>query len=87
MIISIDCVTLTTMLDIHDCTPPRPSGQHIGALLGVGIKPMEILVRVAIAASFVVLVSGSFCPIAMETGWLVFVSTVGILMTMIVSMF
>ena len=68
-----------TMVDIHDCVPPGPSGQHIGVLLGVGIEPMEVLVRVAVAASFMVLVSGS------EIGWLVFVSTVGIAMTMIIS--
>ena len=76
-----------TMGDIHNCSPPRPSEEFIDVLLGVGIKPMEALVRVAVAASFMILVSGSFCPCIKIIGWFVFVSTVGIAMAVIVSMF
>ena len=72
--------------DIHNCIPPRPSKQYIGVLLGVGIEPMEVLVRVADAASSMAMVSDSFYPFVTEIGWLVFVLTVGILMTMIESM-
>ena len=74
------------MCDIHDYIPPRPSWQHIGVLLSVGIAPMEVLAGVAIAAPSVVMVSGSFNPFFMEVGWLVFVSAVDILLTVIVSM-
>ena len=76
-----------TMLDIHNCIPPRPSGQHIGVLLGVGIKPMEELVRVAVADPFMILVSGALNPFVKVVGWLMFVSAVGIAMAMIASMF
>ena len=68
-----------TMVDIHNCIPARPSGQHIGVLFGVGIEPLEVLVRVPVAAPSVVMVSGSFNPFFIETGWLVFVATVSIL--------
>ena len=87
LIISINYVALITMGDIHNYIPPRPSGQLIGVLLGVGIEPMEVLVRVAVATSFMVLVSGSFNPFIKVIGWFVFVSAVGIAMAMIVSMF
>ena len=76
-----------TRCDIHDYIPPRPSGHQIGALLSVGIAPLEAFVRIAVAAPFVVMVSGSFHPFFIKVGWLVFVSAVGILMTVIVSMF
>ena len=72
---------------IHNYIPPRPSGQFIGVLFGIGIEPMEILVRVPVAAASVVMVSGSFCPFIIEIGWLVFVSAVGIAMAVIASMF
>ena len=75
------------MGDIHDYIPPRPSEEFIGALLGVGIEPMEVLVSVPVATSFMILVSGSFCPCIKIIGWFVFVSAVGIVMAMIVSMF
>ena len=76
-----------TMGDIHNHIPPRPSEEFIGVLLGVGIKPMEVLVSVSVAASFVILVSGTFYPCIKIIGWLVFVPTVGIAMAVIVSMF
>ena len=75
------------MSDIHDCIPPRPSEEFIGVLFGVGIKPMEVLVRVAVTTSFMILVSGSFNPFIKVVGWLKFVSAVGIAMAMIASMF
>ena len=56
-------------------------------LLGVGIKPMEAFVRVAVATSFMILVSGSFNPFVKVVGWLMFVSAVGIAMAVIASMF
>ena len=76
-----------TMGDIHNHIPPRPSEEFIGVLLGVGIKPMEVLVRVAVTTSFMILVSGSFFPCIKIIGWFVFVSTVGIAMAVIASMF
>ena len=48
---------------------------------------MEVLVRVAVATSFMVLVSGSFNPLIIEIGWFVFFSTVAIAMAMIGSIF
>ena len=74
------------MCDIHNYIPTRPSEQHIGILLSVGIVPIEVLVRVAIAAPSMVTVSGPFNPFFTEVGWLVFVSTVDMLVTVIVSM-
>ena len=76
-----------TMGDIHDCIPPRPSEDFIGVLLGDGVKPMEVLVSVSVAASFVILVSGSFHPCIKATGWLVFFPAVGIAMIVIATMF
>ena len=75
------------MGDIQNHIPPRPSEDFIGALLGDRVKPMEVLVSVSVAASFVILVSGTFCPYIKVIGWFVFVPTVGIAMGMIVSMF
>ena len=75
------------MSDIHNCIPPRPSGQHIGVLLGVGIEPMEVLVIVAVTTTFVILVSGSFHPCIKIIGWFVFVPAVGIAMAVIASIF
>ena len=56
-------------------------------LLGVGIEPTEVLVSVLVAASFVILVSGSFHQCIKMIGWLVFVPTVCIAVVVIVSMF
>ena len=56
-------------------------------LLGVWIKPMEILVSVSVAASLMILVSGSFHPCIKIIGWFVFVSAVGIAVAVIASMF
>ena len=75
------------MGDIQNHIPPRPSEEFIGALLGVGIEPMEVFVSVSVAASFMVLVSGSFCPCIKLIGWLVFVSKIGVAVVVIASMF
>ena len=48
---------------------------------------MEILVRVSIAASLMILVSGSFYPCIKVISWLMFVPTVGVAMAVIASMF
>ena len=56
-------------------------------LLGDGVEPMEALVSVSVAASFVILVSGTFYPCIKVASRLVFVSTVGIAMAVIASMF
>ena len=76
-----------TMGDIHDYIPPRPSEEFIGVLFGVRIKPLEVLVSVSIAASFMILVSGTFYPCVEISGWLVFVPTVGIAMAVVASVF
>ena len=86
MVISISYLALVTMSDIHEHVPPRSSGQCVGALLSVGIAPMEALVRVPVAAPSMVMVSGSFCPFFMKAGWLVLVSAVGILVTVVATM-
>ena len=75
-----------TMVDIQNYIPPRPSEDITGALFGVGIEPMEIFVSVSIAASFMILVIGTFHPCVEVIGWFVFVPTVGIAMAVIVSM-
>ena len=72
---------------VNDHIPPKPSGELTGLLLGVGVAPLEVIVRVPIAAPSMVMVSGSFYPFFIEVGWLVFVSAVGILVTVIASMF
>ena len=56
-------------------------------LFGVGVKPMEVLLSVPVAASFMILVNGSFHPCIKIIGWFVFVSADGIAMAVIVSMF
>ena len=56
-------------------------------LFGVGVKPMEVLLSVPVATSFMILVSGSFHPCIKIVGWFVFVSAVGIAMAVIASMF
>ena len=75
------------MCDIHNHIPQRPPWQLIGVLLSVGIVPMELLVRIAVAAPFMVMVSGSFHPFFVKVGWFVLVSAVGITMGVIVTMF
>ena len=76
-----------TMGDILDCIPPRPSEDFIGVSPGDGVEPVEVLVSVSVAASFMILVSGSFCPCIKMIGWLMFVPTVGITVAVIASMF
>ena len=72
---------------IHYYIPPRPSEDIIGVLFGEWIEPLEIFVTVSVAASFVILVSGSFYPCIKVIRWFVLVPTVGIAMGVIVSMF
>ena len=55
--------------------------------LGEWVEPLEMLVRISVAASFMILVSGSFCPCIIVISWLVFVPTVGIAVGVIASMF
>ena len=76
-----------TMGYIHNYIPPRPSEDIIGVLFGEWIEPLEIFVTVSVAASFVILVSGSFYPCIKVIRWFVLVPTVGIAMGMVVSMF
>ena len=75
-----------TMGYIHNYIPPRPSEDIIGVLFGEWIIPLEILITVSVAASFVILVSGSFYPCIVLFRWFVFVSAVGITMGVVVSM-
>ena len=76
-----------TLSYIHYDIPPRPSEDIVGVLLGVWVKPMEILVAVPVAASFVILVSGSFNPCIKVIRRFMFVSTVGITVGVVVPMF
>ena len=76
-----------TMVDIQNCIPPRPLEESIGVLLGDGIKPMKVLVIVSVAASFVILMSGTFYPCIKVISWFVFVPAIGIAMGVIVTMF
>ena len=76
-----------TMGYIHNYIPPRPSEDIIGVLFGEWIVPLEILIAVFVAASFVIHMSGTFYPYSIVIRWLVLVSTVGIAMGVIVSMF
>ena len=75
------------MGDIHDHIPPRPSEDITGVSLGEWVEPLQILIAISIAASFVVLMSGSFHPCIKVISWLVFVPAVGITMVVIVFMF
>ena len=75
------------MGDIHYHLPPRLSEDIISVLFGEWIIPLEILIAVFVAASFVILMSGTFYPYSIVIRWLVLVSTVGIAMGVIVSMF
>ena len=75
------------MGDIYDYIPLRPSEELIGELFGARIEPLEVLFSVSVAASFVILMSGTFYPCIKVISWLVFVPTVGIAMGVIVSMF
>ena len=77
-----------TMGNIHGyCIPPRPSGDITGVSLGEWVEPLQILIAVSIAASFVILMSGSLYPCIKVISWLVLVSAIGIAMGVIVSMF
>ena len=67
--------------------PPRPSEEFIGVLFGVRIEPLEELVSVSIAASFMILVSGTFYPCVEIIGWFVLVSTINIAVAVVVPMF
>ena len=72
---------------IHYYIPPGPSEDIIGVLFGEWIEPKKVLVAVPVAASFVILVSGSFYPCIKVIRWFMLVATVGIAMGVIVSMF
>ena len=76
-----------TMSDIHDYIPPRPSWEDIGVLFGVGVKPMKVPLSVPVVTSLMILVSGSFYPCSKIVGWFVFVSTIGIAVAVVASMF
>ena len=76
-----------TMSYIHYYIPPRLSEDSIGVFFGEWIEPLEIFVTVSVAASFVILVSGSFYPCIKVIRWFMLVPTVGIAMGVIVSMF
>ena len=67
--------------------PPRPSEEIIGVLFGVGIEPVKVFVSVSVAASFVILVSGTFYPCSIIVGRFVFVFTVGVAVAVVVAMF
>ena len=75
------------MGDIQYYVPPRPSGDITGVSLGERAEPLQILIAFSIAASFVILMSGSFYPCIIVIRWLVLVSAVGITMGVIVTMF
>ena len=75
------------MGDIQYYVPPRPSGDITGVFLGEWVEPLQILIAFSIAASFVILMSGSFYPCIIVIRWLVLVSAVGITMGVIVTMF
>ena len=75
------------MGDIHYHVPPRLSEDIIGVSFGEWVIPLEILIAVSVAASFVILMSGTFYPYIIVIRWFVLVSTVGIAMGVIVSMF
>ena len=74
------------MGDIHYHIPPRPSEDIVGVFFGEWVIPLEILITVSVAALFVILVSGSFYPCIKVIRWLVLVPTVGIAMSVIVTM-
>ena len=76
-----------TLSYIHYDIPPRPSEDIVGVLLGVWVKPKEILVAVPVAASLVILMSGSLYPCIKVIKRFMLVLTVGIAMGVIVSMF
>ena len=76
-----------TMSYIHYYIPPRPSEDIIGVFFGEWIEPLEIFVTVSVAASFVILVSGSFYPCIKVIRRFMFVSTVGITVGVVVPMF
>ena len=76
-----------TMGYIHDYIPPRPSEDIIGVSLGEWVEPLEIFITVSVAASFVILMSGTFYPCIKVISWLVLVPTIGIAMGVIASMF
>ena len=75
------------MGDIHYHIPPRLSEDIIGVSFGEWVVPLEILIAVSVAASFVILVSGTFYPWITVIRWFVLVPTVGIAMGVIASMF
>ena len=76
-----------TMGYIHYYIPPGPSEDIIGVLFGEWIEPKEVLVAVPVAASFVILVSGSLYPCIKVIRRFMLVSTVGITVGVIVPMF
>ena len=76
-----------TMGCIHYYIPPGPSEDIIGVLFGEWIEPKKVLVAVPVAASFVILVSGSLYPCIKVIRRFMFVSTVGITVGVVVPMF
>ena len=76
-----------TMGDIHDYVPPRPSEDIIGVSFGEWVVPLEMLIAVSIAASFVILMSGSLYPCIKVISGLKLVFTIGITVGVVVSMF
>ena len=76
-----------TMGYIHDYIPPRPSEDIIGVSFGEWVVPLEILIAVSVAASFVILMSGSLYPCIKVISGLKLVFTVGITVGVVVSMF
>ena len=76
------------MVNIQNNIPPRPSEEFTSVLLGDRAVPMKVFVRVSGAPSFVIQVSGAFYPCSkVVRSWFMFVSTVGIAVGMIVSVF
>ena len=72
---------------IQNYIPPRPSEDIIGVLFGEWVEPKKVLVAVPVAASFVILMSGSFYPCIVIIRWLMLVLTIGIAVGVVVSMF
>ena len=72
---------------IHYYIPPGPSEDIIGVLFGEWIEPKEVLVAVPVAASFVILMSGSLYPCIKVISGLELVFAVGITVGVVVPMF
>ena len=75
------------MGDIHYHIPPRPSEDIIGVFFGEWVEPKKVLVAVPVAASLVILMSGSLYPCIKVISGLELVFTVGITVGVVISMF